>query len=144
MTKHGHGKTREQSPEYKTWGGMLRRVRGTGAVEDAKYYSGITVDPRWETFENFLEDMGPKPKGTSLDRIKGDRGYEPGNCRWATPKEQARNTKANVLITFEGRTQCLAACAEEKGGFIRDRLKRGWTVAAALSTPKGHKKPGSF
>ena len=63
-----------------------------------KYYSnyggrGITIDPRWLTFENFYEDMGERPQGTSLDRENNDLGYFKDNCRWATRTEQANNRR---------------------------------------------------
>jgi hypothetical protein len=62
---------------------------------------GVKVAPRWEKFENFLADMGERPEGKTLDRFPNrDGNYEPGNCRWATPREQARNTR-NSILTFE-------------------------------------------
>lgn len=74
---------------------------------------GIKVCTRWLKFEHFLEDMGERPDGTSLDRINNALGYEPGNCRWATPKEQARNSRANKIIVFNGEALCIAGWADK-------------------------------
>lgn len=59
---------------------------------------GITICERWESFENFVADMGLRPPGTTLDRIDNDGNYEPGNCRWATPVEQRANQQKQVLV----------------------------------------------
>ena len=58
------------------------------------YGRGITICERWRIFENFLADMGEKPEGRTIDRRDNDGNYEPGNCRWATPKEQRANQRA--------------------------------------------------
>jgi hypothetical protein len=107
---------------------------------DYAYYGGrgITVCERWRiSFGAFLEDMGTKPHGLSLDRIDNTRGYELGNCRWATKHEQMQNTRGTRLIAFGGRSMGIAAWAREIGinkESLRTRLLRGWTVEAALTT----------
>lgn len=90
--KHGHAHP-ERSPTYVTWRAMKLRCKGVRGSRGNKYYrdKGIRVCERWQTFENFLADMGVRPRGKSIDRIDNDKGYEPGNCRWATAKEQAVN-----------------------------------------------------
>ena len=89
--KHGHAKvTNQVSPTYKTWTSMLWRVN---TPEANPHYVGVTVCDRWRTFENFLADMGERPEGKTIDRIDPGGGYEPLNCRWATPPEQSKNRK---------------------------------------------------
>lgn len=80
-TTHGHG-GETRSPEYESWCAMLARVRATSGLRFRDYGArGITACERWKSFENFLADMGPRPEGTTLDRVNNDGNYEPGNCR---------------------------------------------------------------
>jgi hypothetical protein len=100
--------------------------------------AGITVCDRWKNFESFLADMGERPDGYTLDRIDGTKGYTPGNCRWATPKEQMRNRKDNCRITYNGQTLCLAEWTERLAmgkDVLGQRLRRGWTVQRAFTEP---------
>lgn len=98
----------KNSKTYSTWRAMRKRC-----AEKRRFYKNISVCERWNKFENFLKDMGerPFPKAT-IDRIDGTKGYEPGNCRWATMKEQQRNRKDNVLIEINGQKKCISEWAE--------------------------------
>lgn len=142
-TKHGHNKRvgGKGSPSkiYRVWRNMLNRCHNPNVPAYKNYGGrGITVCESWEKFENFLADMGEQPVGKTLDRINNDGNYEPGNCRWATPAEQIRNRRTTTLLTFGGVTQCIADWAAEIGigdATLRHRLKIGWPVEKALTTP---------
>jgi hypothetical protein len=83
-----------RSRTYSTWCSMRQRCNNPNNPK-WKHYGGrgIRVSERWNSFANFLADMGEKPPGTSIDRIDNDKGYEPGNCRWADALTQANNTR---------------------------------------------------
>lgn len=124
------------SPLYKVWQGMRARCEDAG--NDRYGGRGITVCARWsESFAAFAEDVGPRPfEGASLDRIDNDRGYEPGNVRWATPTEQGRNKEGNRVVMAFGVARCVAAWSEVYGvrpGTIRARLDAGWPAERAVS-----------
>ena len=97
---------------------------------------GITVCERWMNFKNFLEDMGERPEGMSLDRINNDGDYEPGNCRWVDQRTQLRNKRTNVFLEHEGRRMTVQDWSKETGicfSTLRRRIKMGWPSHKVLT-----------
>jgi len=115
-TKHGNLLNRKVTKVYRAWISAKSRVGNSNNAAFDRYGGrGITICERWQTFENFLEDMGtpPTPKH-SLDRFPDNNGnYEPGNCRWATPAQQARNQQRTKLS--EEKAQQIRAMREATG-----------------------------
>lgn len=143
---HGATVGRKMSPEYQSWRAMIGRCTNQDQINYKNYGGrGITVCKDWaSSFERFFADMGPRPQGMSLDRIDVDGPYSAANCRWANSKTQARNTRKNVYLTFNGRTLTVSEWALELGmplPTLHARLRRGWTDMDALTLPVGHRGP---
>jgi hypothetical protein len=137
--RHGHSRNGKQSAEYICWVSMRGRVLNPGNDRFEDYGGrGITICKRWDDFENFLADMGPKPSAAmSIDRIEVNGNYEPGNCQWGTKEEQARNKRNSALITFNDETLCVATWSERLGipyATLHARLQV-WPVEKAFTTP---------
>lgn len=140
-TNRTHGEAGKSS-EYAIWVSMIARCCNPKNNAYPRYGGrGITVCERWRSsFKMFLQDMGRRPAGKSLDRFPDKNGnYEPDNCRWATSTQQNRNRRDNRMLTAFGLTLCVAEWAERLGvdrTLIKDRLRRGWTAERALSEGK--------
>lgn len=139
-----HGRT--DTREYNSWRGMIERCTNEGHKDFHLYGgAGVKVCDRWRNgsgdktgLECFIDDMGMRPTGKTLDREDSDGNYEPGNCRWATATEQVRNRRTSTRLTHNGETLHLYEWADRVGiaaTSIKQRLRRGWSVRDALSTP---------
>lgn len=127
--------------EYKIWDSMKRRCENPRDRGYVFYGSrGIKVCAQWQRFENFLEDMGPRPDRTySIERIDNDGDYCPENCRWATKSEQANNRRNTIRYGYQGQNLTLAEWS------LRSNIKYGtlwwrvvqhdWPIERALTTP---------
>lgn len=89
--QHGHTVNRTVTPTYKSWSSMFYRLKND------PHYTNVYIDPRWNKFEHFLADMGERPSlSYTLDRIKNELGYRPGNCKWSNKQQQAFNRRSRV------------------------------------------------
>lgn len=127
---------------WKVWYDMNQRCTNPKCASYKNYGArGIKVCAEWrESFDAFLRDMGYRPEGLTLDRLDNSDGYHKENCAWRTMKEQLRNTRRNTLLTLNGVTHCLAEWVEVTGiprKQLSNRLRRGWSVERALTTPLG-------
>ena len=135
--KHGHA-VNGISPTYHSWAGMKARCTNPKHRSYARYGgNNITLCDEWYNFNNFLKDMGEKPKGTSIDRVDNTLGYFKENCRWATDRQQAINKRNTRYITFKGTTKTISEWSEITGipvpslsyrvhhGFIGDEIILG-------------------
>ena len=135
-----HGKS--DTPEYYVWKNMVRRCSDVGCNDTGyKNYGGrgISVCDEWiglGGFERFIAHVGPRPSNKmSIERINNNGNYEPGNVRWSTIKEQARNTSRNRTITIGSKTKCISEWAELSPvdrNVIYKRIDRGWSVEDAV------------
>lgn len=128
--------------EHRIWMEMRARCNNPRGESYANYGGrGIQVCERWAQFPNFLADMGERPSPQhSIDRIDNNRGYEPGNCRWATRIEQNNNTRQNRPITYRGEMMTIAEAARRAGSIVTghqasSRVRSGWSPERAVETP---------
>ncbi len=147
---HGHAARRDGKPsrEYLMWRSMLSRCTCKSSRIYHRYGGrGITVCDRWLKFENFIADIGVRPSDShSLDRIDNNGPYSPENCRWATRREQALNTRRNVVLTVGGVSKPVSEWGEIMGlgrGVIAGRIKMGWPADKAVLTPSARSAKSS-
>ncbi len=130
---HGMKKT----PEYKAWDNIKHRCNNP---KDKQYhnYGGRGIEIGWSSFEDFYSHVGKRPSPQhSIDRIENDKGYVPGNVRWATRIEQANNRRTNFLVTFNNEVMSIAEFSRKHNldyNFVRYRLTLGWSLEKILST----------
>lgn len=140
FTKHGM----RESREYSIWQNMKNRCSDPKNLKFAYYGGkGVSVCPEWsDSFENFFRDMGECPTDYTIERMNNNRGYEPGNCVWASRKQQARNRRTNRFIEYQGRHITVSELAEGRTispETLLSRIKSGWEMDRALNQPVAHK-----
>ena len=134
--KHNMCKTKE----YAAWRAALNRCNNPNVESYPRYGGrGIAVCNRWDSFENFFEDMGKAPsKDHSLGRIDNEGNYEPTNCEWQTIVEQGSNKSNNINLSLNGKTQTASAWCRElgiKSSCMFARIASGWSDEKILTTP---------
>lgn len=141
-TTHGHS----CDETYKLWLNMKQRCTNSNCPDYKDYGGrGITICEEWLEFTNFFRDMGKRPLGYTIERGNNKGNYCLDNCKWATSKEQARNKRNNLYITYRGKTKLLIKWSEETGIPYKVLWKRiyiyNWSIEAVLTTSvKQHRK----
>lgn len=125
------------SSTYQAWNGMQQRCENPKS-RVFKHYGGrgITMDPEWKMFLNFLRDMGPRPVGLELDRIDNNKGYSKDNCRWTTREKQIENRRTTIYVDLEGEKVCLAEACRRLGvkrHTIYLRMEKGLDFHSAVN-----------
>lgn len=124
-------------PLYHVWRGMFDRCYSKKNSQYKDYGGrGILVCKRWHSYQHWFFDMGPRPKGFTLDRIDNNGNYEPSNCRWASRKTQQRNQRVTRKVTIAGKTYIaadLADIANIKTDAIVARANRGLSYEEVIS-----------
>jgi hypothetical protein len=122
---------------------MKRRCQSPNSADFSRYGArGITVCERWNSFAAFLEDMGERPEGMSLDRIDNTAGYAPENCRWASASTQAKNRRPKRLVAYGGKDWIIDDLAAHLGierECLVSRLKRHWPPERLGETTHFHR-----
>jgi hypothetical protein len=137
----------KNTPEYNCWVGIRQRCNNPKA-SGYKYYGarGIKVCERWDSFGNFLNDMGERPDGTSIDRIDNNGDYEPSNTKWSTPSEQSSNTRRTHFIAHDGEIKTLSQWADSLNISVCTlslRIKN-WGIEKAVTLPRNTKHSDRF
>lgn len=129
----------------RVWRSMQARCGNPKSGSYQRYGArGVAVCERWSEFANFQADMGWRPPGKTIDRRDNARGYEPGNCRWATRAEQDRNKRTNVYVAYAGERILLIDLAAKVGvpySNLSSRIRLGWSAEDAVGHPIRHKNP---
>jgi hypothetical protein len=137
---HGHTIGYKRSPEFVAWDAMVQRCTNSKHPSYPIYGGrGITICSEFLDFETFIKEAGQRPSPEhSLDRIDNNKGYEPGNIRWVTRKEQQRNMRTNRILTLNGVSKPMVEWAEEyeiEFDTLKSRLAYGWSVEDAITKP---------
>lgn len=131
-----HGAAAIKTKTYRSWVEMRYRCTNPKSKRYKDYGGrGITIDSRWNSFQNFVLDMGECPLNCTLDRINNDTGYSRQNCRWATYTEQNNNRRTVRKFSFKNETHSLAEWARKTGisyQTLRSRLNGGMLIQQAL------------
>lgn len=141
VTKHGESPHRNRTSEYETWVQMKARCVNPRHCQYDRYGGrGIAVCRKWiKSYKAFLLDVGRKPSPNhTLDRIKNNKGYSPGNVRWATHVEQNRNKSDNRIVYVDRSPMCISEVIERFGlnrSTLVSRLRRGWSLEDSIRKP---------
>lgn len=134
---------RGRTPTVVSWTCMKQRCSNPKSPDYYRYGGrGITFDERWKEYKNFLADMGERPEDMTLDRIDVNGNYTKENCRWADPKTQSNNTRANIYISYSGQNKTATEWSMITGlsrGTISYRIHAGWSAKDTLTKPSRKK-----